>query len=361
MIPPSLADIATSTGFAVSTVSRALRDSPEIPLATRKKIKDAARTLNYRPNPILASLAQKHFGSRSNDGIPLAYFHLPVGPEDESLVRSIVKANRDHARKLGYRLDPFLVTDFKDGTQATRVLFSRGFQGIILPPRFRFEMLPGMDWDRFAVAGSGEIITDSSTPHSISVNYAAMDHFRAVLTAWDETRKRGYQRIGFAFFRISSAFMEDQIRWGAAQACLRRVPPRCRIPPFVQSSELDMMAPSDFAKWVRLHRLDAVIGFNNYMRWALEHEGFRVPEDIAFASLHRETSSNLLGVKDDRASGMKDLRLEVAFAAIELLDQQIRHHQYGLLPVPRIQMIQSKWIDGDSLPDRKTARFAARS
>jgi LacI family transcriptional regulator len=355
MTPVSLSDIARVTGFAVSTVSRALGDSPKISVGTQKRIKDVAQRLNYRPKPILASLARKHFNSGEDKGVPLAFFHLPVPPEDEPLVRKVIKANQDYASKLGYNLEPFLVPDFKDGAQATRVLFSRGFQGIILSADFRFDLLPGMDWSRFSIVGCGEILMDPPAPYSRSVNHAAVDQFRSVLTAWNETRKRGYRRIGFALFKICTTFVHDQIRWRAAHACLRNMPTRDRIPTFVLRNEVNSLSSAEFAQWVRLHRPDAIIDFNGYMRWALKHEGFRVPQDIAFASLHRETGSDLLQLREDSESRMKNPRLETSFAAIELLDQQIRHYQYGLLLKPRIQFIQSEWIDGDSMPPKAKA------
>lgn len=351
MITASLADIARSTGFAVSTVSRALRDSAEIPLATQKRIKDAARRLKYRPNPLLASLARTRFASRPDDGIPLAYLHLPLPPVDEPVGQNIIKANQAHARKLGYRLEPFLVTDFQDGAQATRILFSRGFQGIILPSSFRFDMLPGMDWSRFSLAGGGgEIIADPLHPFSSLVNHATVDYFRAVLTAWNETRKRGYRRIGFILFKVSSGLVDDDIRWGAAQACLNKIPARNRVPTLLLKGGEDPQNPSKVGRWVRRHRPDAVIGFNGYMAWTLRQVGFRIPEDIAFASLHLETNPEILQIDAGLESGMQSQRLETAFATIELMDQQIRHHEYGLLPLPRVQIIPSKWVDGDSLP-----------
>ncbi len=67
----------------------------------------------------------------------------------------MLKAGREYGQKLGYRMEVFEMTDFKDGAQASRVLFSRGIQGVILPHFFRPELLPGMDWKRFLGRGPG--------------------------------------------------------------------------------------------------------------------------------------------------------------------------------------------------------------
>jgi DNA-binding LacI/PurR family transcriptional regulator len=52
----SLNDIAKALGVSASTVSRALKDHPDISLATREKIKSFAEKVNYRPNALALSL-----------------------------------------------------------------------------------------------------------------------------------------------------------------------------------------------------------------------------------------------------------------------------------------------------------------
>ncbi|MEO6607121.1 MAG: LacI family transcriptional regulator [Aestuariivirga sp.] len=47
---PTLRSLAQITGLGVSTVSQALRDSPEIAIETRKRVRLAAQQAGYRPN-----------------------------------------------------------------------------------------------------------------------------------------------------------------------------------------------------------------------------------------------------------------------------------------------------------------------
>lgn len=49
-------DLATELGVSISTVSRALKDSPEVGCELRERIKALARQRNYRPNPFAMSL-----------------------------------------------------------------------------------------------------------------------------------------------------------------------------------------------------------------------------------------------------------------------------------------------------------------
>lgn len=52
----SLKDLAAELGVSISTVSRALKDSPEVSCEMRERIKALARQRNYRPNPFAMSL-----------------------------------------------------------------------------------------------------------------------------------------------------------------------------------------------------------------------------------------------------------------------------------------------------------------
>ena len=48
----TLKDLAATLGVSVSTVSKALKDSPEISKDTIARVKEIAQELNYRPNTL---------------------------------------------------------------------------------------------------------------------------------------------------------------------------------------------------------------------------------------------------------------------------------------------------------------------
>jgi LacI family transcriptional regulator len=58
----TIKDIAEKLGISPSTVSRALKDHPDISKATKKAVRELAAELNYEPNAIALSL----LSSRSN-------------------------------------------------------------------------------------------------------------------------------------------------------------------------------------------------------------------------------------------------------------------------------------------------------
>ena len=61
----TIIDIARYTGISKSTVSRVLSGSGPVSAATRKKVLEAAKVLNYRPNAVARNLARKRSNSFS--------------------------------------------------------------------------------------------------------------------------------------------------------------------------------------------------------------------------------------------------------------------------------------------------------
>jgi len=55
----TIKDIAKRLSLSASTVSRALRDLPDVKTETRKEVKELAKKLNYQPNPIAQGLVKK--------------------------------------------------------------------------------------------------------------------------------------------------------------------------------------------------------------------------------------------------------------------------------------------------------------
>ncbi len=55
----TIIDIAKVIGISVSTVSRALKDHPDISAETKKAVKQIAAELNYRPNTLAQSLSKR--------------------------------------------------------------------------------------------------------------------------------------------------------------------------------------------------------------------------------------------------------------------------------------------------------------
>ncbi len=100
---PTLKTLANATGLAITTVSRALKDAPEIAIETRERVRQAAETIGYVPDRaaqrlrtgrtnVIAFILEPHeemlgFGTRMISGMTEAFrgtqYHLVVMPQFE--------------------------------------------------------------------------------------------------------------------------------------------------------------------------------------------------------------------------------------------------------------------------------------
>ncbi|MCK6692915.1 MAG: LacI family transcriptional regulator, partial [Thermoanaerobaculia bacterium] len=55
----TIKDLAQQLGVNPSTISRALKDHPDISPALRKQVKQLAEALHYRPNPLAVHLRRR--------------------------------------------------------------------------------------------------------------------------------------------------------------------------------------------------------------------------------------------------------------------------------------------------------------
>ena len=61
--PATIKDVARALGVSISTVSRAMRDFPDVHPDTRQAVLDKAAELDYQPNQVALSLVTKHTNS----------------------------------------------------------------------------------------------------------------------------------------------------------------------------------------------------------------------------------------------------------------------------------------------------------
>jgi LacI family transcriptional regulator, galactose operon repressor len=60
--PPTIRDVAERAGVSIATVSRALNDKHDVSLATRERVREAARGLGYSVDPAARSLGSQRTG-----------------------------------------------------------------------------------------------------------------------------------------------------------------------------------------------------------------------------------------------------------------------------------------------------------
>src|SRR5688572_21735969 len=123
-----LKDIAARAGVSVMTVSKVMRDAPDISVATKARIKTLAQQLGYVPD----SMAQ---GLRTRT---TKLFGLVISTVTNPIFARIVLAIEERAHELGYELilAQHLLNAEREDTIIRRLL-ARRVDGLFLSPVYR--------------------------------------------------------------------------------------------------------------------------------------------------------------------------------------------------------------------------------
>ncbi|MDQ8188391.1 LacI family DNA-binding transcriptional regulator [Pelagicoccus sp. SDUM812002] len=336
---PSQKLIAKTLGISTAAVSLALRDTGTISKELSEKVKETARAMGYRPNPMLSSLASKRF--RESDtplSIPLAL--LDFMDKDSSYREKL----RTRAEQLGYTLSTIDAKSLEKYANPSLTLYNRGVQGIILMgPIPQGSFRDDFNWDDFSVVQCGRFL------EPLPFDTVRPNIFQAMKLIFKKVKDRGYKRIGFALGRHDPLLEDDESRISAALGLIEvYCEPKDRIPPYFGSfTDHDALV-----SWAKKSKPDCVIGFHIGQCATFVEAGIKVPEEFAFACLHLNGAPYLGDSRNLCIAGMEQQLEEIAFQSVNLMDQSIRHHSRGKPELPRQVLVPSYWVDGDSLPVR---------
>lgn len=182
--PATITEIAKKLDISPSTVSRGLHDHPSISLATRNKIKNLAKELNYEPNE-RAILFQK--GKTYTIGVIL--------PElSEAFFSTAISAIEDMAYKKNYTI---LLSQSHDDQEREKLLVEKmknhRVDGLIISVAKstttfdHFELL-----DRYKIP----VVFFDRIPPIKGIHYVACNIETASVSAVDYLLKRGHRAIG---------------------------------------------------------------------------------------------------------------------------------------------------------------------
>ena len=125
-----LKDIAQLVGVSVMTVSKALRDEPDVSAATKARIKKLAQDMGYVPDSSAQGLRTK----------TTKLFGLVIPSTTNPIYARIVYAIEERAFELGYDLIISHTLNKPEREEAClRRLLSRRVDGLFITPVYRFE------------------------------------------------------------------------------------------------------------------------------------------------------------------------------------------------------------------------------
>jgi DNA-binding LacI/PurR family transcriptional regulator len=182
-----LKDIARLAGVSVMTVSKALRDAPDVSVATKARIKALAQQMGYVPD----SSAQ---GLRTRT---TKLFGLAVPSSMNPVFARIVYAIEERAHQLGYDLLLTHTHNMPDREEVClRRLLSRRVDGLFISPVYRFEAEARV-YQEVLARQIPTVLIGPPAPFCKSFVSVEIDEQVASYTATQHLLKLGHKRIAY--------------------------------------------------------------------------------------------------------------------------------------------------------------------
>ncbi len=184
----NIKDVATKAGVSPSTVSRVLANHPRISVATRERVRDVMRELDYHPNAIARSLV-KQSSQAIGLLIPSSIEQFFLNPFFPEVLRGITQI----AQYSGY--DIVLSTALhgkNDVDRLERMVRSKQVDGVIL-------LTARLNDPLFAVLEENHIpsVVVGRPSQDVQLCWVNNDNRRAAYDTTMHLQKLGHQRIGF--------------------------------------------------------------------------------------------------------------------------------------------------------------------
>lgn len=322
---PSLQQVATAAGVSLMTVSRALRNHPEIAAATRDRIVALAEKIGYRTDPFVSramSRARKGRANTAAESVALVWPHN-LTPSDRANPRRqrLLAGVRSRAALLGmapqeFELDGLRVTP----ARLSRTLFNRGVRALLLLPAFPYPSgEPAFTWDFFCAATIGY------GPMAERLHRASHDHFDAMRIALSKLSSAGHKRIAALVDPVIDNFVQRKY----SAAFMAHAP--------IGTDGLwdrDQKDPAPIAKWWKAGRFDALIVHNDL-----------APELRARLNIPSSSIVSLHWLAESGVAGMDQTPERVAEAAIDIIMGQLMRNEKGLPAHPRTLLVPGEWRD----------------
>jgi len=336
---PTLQDIATAAGVGKATVSLALRNDIRLRPETRARIQQVAEKMGYHANATVSALMAQLRASRT------VKYQATLGlinASDErdwlknfSTFRSWVTGALRRATQLGYGLDDFWLREpgIAPGRLAS-ILESRSIRGLVIAGVVDHgRLVSGFDeiWTRFPCVVVG---VRTSEP---ALHRATNDQFATALQAAERVLALGYRRPGLVIEAKVDANIDHRFRagFGVGQSTL---PGARRLP----VCDFDRAKPEVFEEWYKKHRPDVILCVHEELKAWLAAMKVHVPGDVGLVHLDRTAEM-------EGWAGMNQSNDLVGVAAIDMIVGQIHRNESGVPDFPRSMMIESAWMDGETV------------
>ena len=303
----TIKEIARKLGISKSTVSRALRDSPEISEVTKKRVIDLAKELNYSPNPIALSLLKNQTNTL---GVIIPEIANPF-------FSTAISGVEDIAYSKGYHVMIYQSHDSFEREQIdTRHIAARRADGLIVSvasQSARHDHFLELMEQGIPIVFFDRAIDDIQT-HKVVV-----DDYKGAFEATEHLISRGCRHIAHVAGPPSLSLSRNRLNGYRDALKVYGLPFREEWVVYSNYSQEEGMERAYQLMALR-ERPDAIFAASDRIalgvHWALRQLGYRMPEDIALIGFSDLAISSLL---DPPLSSVAQPSFELGRQAAELL------------------------------------------
>jgi LacI family transcriptional regulator len=196
-----LKDIAARAGVSVMTVSKALRDAPDISAATKARLRGLAQEMRYVPDAMAQSLRTR----------ATRLLGLVIPGTVNPVFARMLMALEDRTTELGYELLLAHTLDKPEREELhLRRCLARRVEGVLVAPVYRMGQQPSPVYQELRARGVPAVLLGHPAPHCAGLPFVATDD---VAGAHELTRHLvglGHRRIACLAGPIAAPWAQER-------------------------------------------------------------------------------------------------------------------------------------------------------
>jgi DNA-binding LacI/PurR family transcriptional regulator len=182
-----LKDIAAQAGVSIMTVSKVMRDEPDISAATKARVRALAEQMGYTPDSVAQGLRNK----------TTKLFGLVISAVTNPVFARVVMAIEEQAHELGYDVILAQSLNHPEREHAViRRLLSRRVDGLFITPTYRLDPKAAI-YEELSKRGTPTVLLGHRAPFCEQFVNVETDDISASFTVAKHLIELGHKRIAF--------------------------------------------------------------------------------------------------------------------------------------------------------------------
>lgn len=330
MAPATIKDLARALNLSASTVSRALRNHPDISPETKKRVVSLAQKLNYHPNSIAQSLQTQ---KTKTIGVLVPEIKQPFFA---SVIYGI--------EKLAYQSDYTIIVCQSNESHerevlCTHMLASHHVAGLLVSISMTTS---NMDHFKTLQQRGVPIVFFDRVSDDIAASKVVVDDYQGAYAAVEHLVSRGYKRIAHLAGPKNLSIGKKRFQGYRDALEHGNLPYDESLVVFGGLDDTDGV--TGFQKLLQRNSMpDAVFAANDSVATgafvSIKENGLKIPSDIALVGFSNTKISSLL---DPPLTTVEQPSYEIGSTAVQLLLEQINNHEENF--VPQVKVLKTHLI-----------------